>query len=516
VILLGADADRELNASLLAEARRKGVQRILIVGNDGSVRREVDVGAFAGRSRPAEARSPVDSGLSYEAAFEEIFAALRSRLRLPADSFVPNRVLHVVGSLGPGGAERQMAYTAAGLVRRHACDVHVGCSNLDPPADFFKSAIEAAGVKISKVAEHAVEEYSAPVIVDLRRRLARYETLYVEHIFYMIFHYAMLIRAVRPTVVHTWMDYCNILAGIAAELVGVPALVIGGRSVAPDRFPVLFQPYMHAGYVSLLKRGRALFLNNSRAGAADYARWLGFPGRDFRVVHNGYEFPAEISPETRAAVRRAHGIHDDAPVVGGIIRFTEEKRPQLFLDMARVLHARHPDIRFLLFGSGPMLEEMRAYAEAQGLSQVVELPGLTKQAWDALAAMDVFVLTSRMEGLPNVMIEAQASGLPVVCTGAGGMTETFIEGETGYAVGEATAEALAEAVSRLICDPALRERMSERAFRHAREAFGIDRMVERTSAAYRDAYARTSGRLPARKQDMEALELFGSEKTGCE
>ena len=59
------------------------------------------------------------------------------------------------------------------------------------------------------------------------------------------------------------------------------------------------------------------------------------------------------------------------------------------------------------------------------------------------------------------------------------------------------------------------ERMSERAFPHAWEAFGIERMVECTSEAYRDAYARASGRLPARKQGMEAFELFGFEKTGC-
>ena len=101
--------------------------------------------------------------------------------------------------------------------------------------------------------------------------------------------------------------------------------------------------------------------------------------------------------------------------------------------------------------------------------------------------MDVFVLTSRIEGLPNVMIEAQAVGLPVVCTGAGGMAETFIEGETGFAVPSGAAVDFAQSIARLIDDDELRTRMGQHAAHHAREAFGIGRMVDQTLAAYGSA-----------------------------
>ena len=71
--------------------------------------------------------------------------------------------------------------------------------------------------------------------------------------------------------------------------------------------------------------------------------------------------------------------------------------------MARQLYADDPSLRFLFFGGGVMLEQMRNYVASLNLQGVIQLPGYTDETWNALAAMDVFVLTSRMEGLPNVL-----------------------------------------------------------------------------------------------------------------
>jgi glycosyltransferase involved in cell wall biosynthesis len=160
-----------------------------------------------------------------------------------------------------------------------------------------------------------------------------------------------------------------------------------------------------------------------------------------------------------------------------------------------LLLALYPDVHFAMFGEGVLLVDCRKYVESWNLSERVFLPGLTSNPWSALSAMDIFVLPSRMEGLPNVLIEAQAMSLPVVCTGAGGMAETFVEGETGYSVPSASAKELAAAVARLVTDPALRRRMGDAAAIHARENFGIDRMIQRTIKAYKDApvYIRPGG-----------------------
>ena len=81
-----------------------------------------------------------------------------------------------------------------------------------------------------------------------------------------------------------------------------------------------------------------------------------------------------------------------------------------------------------------MRSEIQCLIQSYDLSTKIRLPGLTDDVWTALSAMDIFVLTSRMEGLPNVLIEAQGAGLPVVSTIVGGAPETFIEGKTGFGI----------------------------------------------------------------------------------
>lgn len=495
VVVLGAATHQAVGTELVLEARRKGVRRLLVVDGNGSVLQDIDVRSMPVRRKPSLPASRQVGDFCYEAAFDKIFANVGKRLQVPADRFTPKRILMIVGSLGPGGAERQVSYIAAGLARRRTYDMYVGCNFVDqPPANLFKPMVEAAGARVRGVV-HPMPEYDMAATIAARRRLGLYDALGAQNIFYAILEYASMIRRIRPAIVHTWTDYSNVFGGIAAELVGVPALVLSGRSVAPDNFPALFQPYMRPGYLALLQRRNVLLLNNSRAGAADYARWLELANDEIQVIHNGFDFPPEATPGDREAMRSAYDIPPVSPVVGSIMRFSEEKRPQLFIDVARILHRSHPQVRFLVFGEGPKLEEMRAYAASCGLSDVLKLPGLTTDAWRALAAMDVFMLTSRMEGLPNVLVEAQAAGIPVVCTGVGGMEETFIDGETGLSVRGATAGTLADAVSGLICNPEVRTGMSERAFRHARTTFGMAMMLDQMSKAYDDQYSRDALRI---------------------
>jgi glycosyltransferase involved in cell wall biosynthesis len=495
VVLLGAATHQAVCMKLVREARRKGVRRLLVVDGNGSVLQDLDIRSIPVRRKPSVQASRQLGDFCYEAAFDKIFANVGKRLQVPAERFAPKRILLIVGSLGPGGAERQASYIAAGLARRRTYDMYVGCNFVDqPPANLFKPMVEAAGARVRRVV-HPMPEYDMAATIAARRRLGPYDALGAQNIFYAILEYASMIRRICPAIVHTWTDYSNVFGGIAAELAGVPALVLSGRSVAPDNFPALFQPYMRPGYLALLQRRNVLFLNNSRAGAADYARWLELANDEIQVIHNGFDFQHKAEPGDREAIRSAYDFPPVSPVVGSIMRFSEEKRPQLFIDVARILHRSHPHLRFLVFGEGPMREEMRAYAASCGLSGVLQLPGLTSDAWAALAAMDVFVLTSRMEGLPNVLIEAQAAGLPIICTGVGGMEETFIEGETGFSVRGATARTLADAVSRLISEPELRRRMSQVAFAHARATFGVETMLDQMSQAYDDQYSRDALRI---------------------
>src|SRR5207247_3851883 len=120
----------------------------------------------------------------------------------------------------------------------------------------------------------------------------------------------------RPQIVHTWLDDINIKGGVAALLAGVPKIVVGTRSLAPNNF-ALFQPYMREGYRVLARSPNVCLLNNSEAGARDYERWIGIPKGSFKVVRNGFDFSAWERErfEVGAAIYRERlGIPRDALV----------------------------------------------------------------------------------------------------------------------------------------------------------------------------------------------------------
>ncbi|MGI3904001.1 MAG: glycosyltransferase [Janthinobacterium lividum] len=483
LILLGADAHHSVSGRMLLEARLAGVRRIVLAGSLGNVLQVVDAEAELLKALDRARVGPQIGASDFEDLFHDMRSWLGDWLRLPGEAFVRNRALMMVGSLGPGGAERQVAYTTLGLQRKSDLEIYVACDYLDPPGnDFFRSALEAAGVYTFEVARQSAD-WTTPKIQDVRERLARYKVLGVDELFHAIFHYAIMLRSARPSLVHTWMDHCSTLAGLAAVLVGVPKIVLGGRSFSPESFR-FFQPFMRPAYRAILdSRPDALLLNNSRSGAADYARWLGLPTDRVGVIHNGFDFPDEIPFDRGRALRRELGLGDEDTVVGSILRFSEEKRPGLMVETARALLARRPGTKFVFFGQGVLLEDMRKVVAEAGLEDAIKLPGLTRDAWAAIATMDAFLLTSRIEGLPNVLVEAGAMGVPIVCTGVGGMAETFIEDETGFSV-EADPRALADKLASLLDDEGARRHIRNRAPAHVRHDFGIDSMVTKTILAY--------------------------------
>jgi len=509
MIFLNGIPAMDITKRMLQEAWLKGIHQIHFVKADGSIIRTIGVRSALLRKLFGNWRGNTFQHASYENAFEEMYGLLGHRLRLPAEAFSASRVLIVTGSLQAGGAERQAVNTAAALAKRFPGEIYLSRRDQGPTYDFFKPLVDSAGVTTCMMPEWA-DEYSSSEILEIQEQLKScYLELGFMNLFYLIFHHAMLMRRIRPRLVHTFQEFSNVPAGIAADLVGVPRIVLSGRSMAPDNFSI-YQPYMAPGYHALLKRRDVIFLNNSEAGAADYARWLGVPRKYFRVIHNGTDFPS-TAHQPRASLRSKLGLPQDAVVVGSITGFREEKQPKLWMEMARSIHRTHPNVRFVVFGDGILLDDCRAFVSSNKLLDVIKLPGLTDETWAALSIMDIFVLSSRLEGLPNVLIEAQGMGIPVITPIAGGMMETFIDGETGSGVPLGTSEKMADAVRRLIDEPELADRMGRSAYKHARDMFGIDRMINRTIDAYRIApECKNDSALPLEDDDSTDIRLCGA------
>src|SRR5262249_43504166 len=217
-----------------------------------------------------------------------------------------------------------------------------------------------------------------------------------------------------------------------------------------------------------------------------YAEWIGIPPDRVAVISNGLDsdaFPPRTA-EARQQARAALGLSAHDRVVCGILRLSEEKQPDLFLDVVRRVRAAVPSLRVLLAGGGPLETRVAEIVRTQGMAEYVQLLGRRADVASILLASDVALLTSRLEGCPNVALEAQHLGVPMIATAVGGTPETILHGETGFLAQANDEEGLARHVAQVLTDNALHARLSAAGPSFVATRFGIKRMIDETLALY--------------------------------
>lgn len=415
--------------------------------------------------------------------YQTLLQTLNAPILSPAD-FVSGRVLLVNNSLAWGGAERQIVNTLKGLKRRpiESVSLLVHYLHSRKEHDFFLPELLDEGIDVAEMGPPDITVFD-PFRPQFARLEAALETLPGD-LADGVFELAVAFLARRPQVVHAWQDVTSIKAGLAACIVGVPRIVVSGRNMAPIHFKYL-QHYMRPAYRALAEQSQVTFINNSGAGAADYARWLELPPERIAVLHNGIDLTrmVRLSQAEADAYRSKIGIPVGARVVGSVFRFYEEKRPRLWIETAARIAKELPDVHFLVAGTGPMKEAAMALGSKLGIGDRLHLIGAEPQVVQPLSLMDVFLLTSKLEGTPNVTIEAQWLGIPVVTTDAGGAADTIEPRLTGW-VTEADSTLLAEQVVRVFNHPEWAEKAARRAPQFIEQRFGVERMVDDTLAVY--------------------------------
>jgi glycosyltransferase involved in cell wall biosynthesis len=411
----------------------------------------------------------------------------RTMTRQRSPRYEPNAecVLMIIPSFIRGGCERQMVVTAAGLIRR-GHDVRIlGFDPLDRGVSGMEDEIAKLGVKPQLCDDfrgprgggwsRAPEE--AALAVDLSQ-LPRWIADKIGPVSMAILHH-------RPSVVHAWHDVPAVIGGLAACALGVPRLIISQSGLSVIHFGKCADHLLSA-YQYVAGNKNTVLLNNSAAGAADYTRWLGRWTGSIRVLYDGFmpETLRTVSSHEVAQFRATLGIRSEAPVVGALIRFVEEKDPYLWLDTAAKIADARSDVRFLLAGQGVLHNRLVRRAAALGLADRVILPGAISDVGLAYAALDVVLLTSSVEGVPHMLVEAQAAGRPVVTTDVGGVCEALIDGRTGSVVRRRSPECLAEAVLAILSDDLWRTRLRTEGPMFVAERFGFERMIRQTIEAY--------------------------------
>jgi glycosyltransferase involved in cell wall biosynthesis len=292
----------------------------------------------------------------------------------------------------------------------------------------------------------------------------------------------------RPVLIHAHFGVEAVYGMEIAERLGVPLVTtfhgfdatMKARELLASRKPSWIQYLVKRAE---LKRRGTLFIGVSRF-IVDRLERLGFPAERTRLHYIGVD-SAAFEPQ-----RASRG----APVVLHVARLVEKKGTAYLLDAFASIARKHVDATLVVIGAGPLRAKLERRAADLGVAARVRWLGAVAHAEvrDWLQRAAVLCLPSctaangDAEGLPGVLLEAAASGVPVVATRHGGIPEAVEDGETGYLVRERDAVALAAALDALLASEPLRARFGEKARRVARERFDLHRQTRALEALYEE------------------------------
>lgn len=496
--LLAVDSARPLSVMRSLFALRRGVRYFLILDPQLNLVKTHILGWALRRAwNNFYAGLPLIAGTVSRVFASKQTGHIERRLRVIADDsqhpnggfFDATQVTLFNNSLAAGGAERQLVNTALGLANNGVL-VNIRCRFLQGTYYTFYLPLvdgEVVAETLRPLAD-IVGGLSPEDAALLKSQIAglslqRFERILMPWKVELIVIYAANLLTGGSGVAHFWQDDTNVLGGLAAYLCGVPRIILGTRNMAPYRFPY-HQPYMAPIYRFLLQKENVRLINNSDAGARDYAQWLGIDRDRVITLRNGVRGMTRPAHQDLEAWQIKKGMANNGKVVGSVFRFSAEKEPELWIDTAAIVAQHLTDVTFLLVGEGALENQIRARAKRHGIDERLYMPGNEPDVRLALGQMDVFLMTSSLEGTPNVCIEAQQLGVPVVTTVAGGSGETIIDGRTGWLVPTRDAHDLAKAVIRALTDRSWHDCASSQAIAFSRETFGVDRMIAETKEIY--------------------------------
>jgi glycosyltransferase involved in cell wall biosynthesis len=373
-------------------------------------------------------------------------------------SVLPLRVTHVVLALDTGGLER-IVLDLVRVGRDHGQDPSVIC-------------LERPGTLAAQV-----EILGTPILCANKPPGLRYGT---------VNRLRELLGQLKPDVVHTHQ---------------IGALLYSGPAARREKVPVV----LHTEHINNVAKSRSLngkirtrllwglagrFADRFCCVSDDIAEAVKAYGtvapQKVRVVLNGIDTAVFDSHGDCDSLRRGLAIPHGVPVIGSIGRLNEVKRQDLLIRAFAKIAIRDPKPHLLLVGDGPAFETLRQLAVTLGLSDRVHFAGYQARPEYFLHLMDIFALTSRLEGMPLAILEAWAAGRPVIASRVGGVPKLVTAGLTGLLFESGDEAALSEAMSVLLASPDQARRLGETGREYVRSRFDLSVMASAYEQHYRD------------------------------
>ncbi len=355
------------------------------------------------------------------------------------------RLCIVIPSLMPGGTERQVVYLVQGL--SSAFDIDLVCTReagawakqIQPYAEVFGLGISSG--------------WDPRLLSALGKRF----------------------RDRKPDIVQTYLSGFDYAANVAARRAGVKVIVSSRRERAE------WKRLRHVWFQRRANRHVDAIIANCRAVAEFAAEQEHEILERYTVIYNGVaDFPADSGKDVRMELT----LPRTAPLVGMVANFSPDKDHALFVSMAERIHMRRPDVHFVLVGEGPLRAPVQREIVKRGLGDVFRFVVKREEVFDLYRTMDVAVLTSKTEGLPNVVLEAMAAARPMVAAAVGGVTEIIDDRVTGRLISVRNPDDFAEAVIDSIENGVEAKQMGARAASSVLERFSIETMVARHQELY--------------------------------
>ena len=380
------------------------------------------------------------------------------------------RVLHIITRLIIGGAQENTLWTVKGLMKLDRYDVKlISGPPLGPEGSLVEDAKkDGVDLIIFPQLRRAINPF-----LDVMSLLKLYR----------------FIKKERIQIVHTHSSKAGILGRLAAKLARVPVIIhtIHGLPFHPYQNKALNWLYRKLERLAgswttkIITVSDAMLEGACSAGVA--------PREKFITIYSGIETKKFVDLKCDVISLKARlGIPVNAPVVGKIARLFPLKGHEYLMQAAPLIVKEFPDVRFLLIGDGILKEELRNEAKRLDILDNFIFAGLIPpdDIPPLIYAMDVLVHTSLREGLARAIPQALLCAKPVVTFDIDGAREVVKDGRTGYIVLPKDTKALAEKVISLLKDRTKSSQFGEEGKRIAAPLFGVDTMVERIDALYRE------------------------------
>lgn len=362
----------------------------------------------------------------------------------------PVPIAFCITELDRGGAEKAFTELVLGLDRQ-AWNARVYCLG---PRGYFAEILEANGIPVTCFGGRSVASVPS-VLWRLTRSL----------------------RQFRPALLQTFLFHGNLVGRVAGCLAGVPVIVSGIRVAEHS-----------SRWHGRLDRWTSRLVTHNvcvSRGVADFSvHATGLQREKISVIPNGVDY--DLYAKAVPVDLTQFGLNLHAPVVITVGRLSEQKGVRFLLLAAATVLQTRPECQFLIVGDGPLRRSLEDFANSLAIASSVHFVGARGDVPGLLKASQLFVLSSLWEGMPNALLEAMASGLPVIATSVEGSRELIRDHESGILVPTQNPDALATAILQMLNHSSFASQSA-----CAAQAIVRERFTNRSAtAAYEQLYRR--------------------------